>query len=147
MPPLRHKVGDVFDIEKSEVVAWVMKQPGFKEWAFSRLKNSGRFAYDAATGTWRGVPYKEVMEKVEWRNPDALRNSIGGRPIKFTNEAIGAMVAEHPGLSANKLAKATGNTYSTLADSLERARLAGLVEKREAGWYPVAPKIAVEDVD
>jgi len=56
MPTLRHARSDQpFSYDTSEVVAWVMAQPGFRRWLFERCKNTERIEYDAATGCWHGV--------------------------------------------------------------------------------------------
>ena len=57
MPPLHHTLPDQeFDIERSEVVAWLIAQPGFKQWVFERAKSTERIVYDGETGRWRGHP-------------------------------------------------------------------------------------------
>jgi hypothetical protein len=56
MPPLAHSVDGVpFSIDRSEAVAWIMAQPGFKDWVWNKARNSERIAYDKATGKWSGV--------------------------------------------------------------------------------------------
>lgn len=64
MPPLRHTLpGQPFDIDRSEVVAWIMAQSGFKQWVASKVLGSRRVAYDAATGKWSGVERREKRIK------------------------------------------------------------------------------------
>ena len=55
MPPLRHKVGDEFDIMRSEVAAWLCEQPSIRQYAFDIAHAAGVIVYDAGTGEWRGV--------------------------------------------------------------------------------------------
>lgn len=57
MPPLHHTLpGQAFDMDKSEVVKWIMAQPDFKNWLFNRAACTRRIVYDPATGTWSGHP-------------------------------------------------------------------------------------------
>lgn len=57
MPPLYHTLpGSEFDPEKSEVVNWMIAQPGFRLWLFSRMQNSERIAFDPQARKWHGVP-------------------------------------------------------------------------------------------
>ena len=56
MPPLKHsRLGEAFDIERSEVVKWILAQPGVKDWVWRRAMHTKHVEYDAATGTWHGV--------------------------------------------------------------------------------------------
>lgn len=56
MPPLHHTLpGEAFDADKSEVIAWMIARPGFKNWLFHRMTHSERIEYDAASGCWHGV--------------------------------------------------------------------------------------------
>lgn len=144
MPPLRHKVGEVFDIEKSEVVKWLMEQPNFKKWVFARIYGAGRIVYDAATGTWSGVPYEDVLKNAVWNQP-AGADRKGGRPVTVTTKMVAGLVKASPGLSAYELSKPCGISPGTLANALKRAQVAGLVEKRETKWYPKS--VEVVDVE
>ena len=58
MPLSRHTVGEFFDIDRSEVVAWIMAQPGFKLWVFEKAKNTERIVFDRESMGWRGVQRK-----------------------------------------------------------------------------------------
>lgn len=60
MPELKHKVGDgEFDITKSEVVQWLIRQPDVLKCLFDTVRRHGYvdqvIVYDAENGTWRGV--------------------------------------------------------------------------------------------
>lgn len=56
MPPLPHSVdGQPFDIEKSEALAWIMAQPGIKDWIWERAKTTERIVFDKETRRWKGV--------------------------------------------------------------------------------------------
>lgn len=57
MPPLPHSVaGQVFDIENSEVVKWLISQPQLKQWIFDKAVGSERIKYNGESGLWCGVP-------------------------------------------------------------------------------------------
>lgn len=60
MPPLIHKHPDKeYDIEKSELVSWLIDQPEIKDWLVGYLKGLKDYVeYDSKTGCWVGVNYK-----------------------------------------------------------------------------------------
>jgi hypothetical protein len=56
MPALHHsKTGEVFDIENSEVAAWLTSQPDIMQKIFDLATRKGVIVYDAASKTWRGA--------------------------------------------------------------------------------------------
>lgn len=60
MPELRHSVSDgEFDITKSEVVQWLIRQPDVLSFLFETVRRKGYaeqlIVYDPGRGTWRGV--------------------------------------------------------------------------------------------
>ena len=59
MPPLYHKLpGEVFDIEKSEVVKWLVQQPEILNYIFNQIKGKNPYiVYNSTTGKWRGIDY------------------------------------------------------------------------------------------
>jgi len=62
MPPLHHTVpGEEFDIEKSEVVKWLVGQPEILNYVINRIKGgkgqSPYIVYNSGTETWQGVDY------------------------------------------------------------------------------------------
>lgn len=64
MPPLRHRIdGEPYDIMKSEVMDWIVKQPEVRQWLYDKVadKTGGRMPefikYDSEKGTWQGVDY------------------------------------------------------------------------------------------
>lgn len=58
MPPLYHTIpNEMFDIEKSEVVQWLIKQPDILNYVVNRIKSSGLIIYDSQSGVWEGVDY------------------------------------------------------------------------------------------
>ena len=58
MPRLRHSVpGEPFDIDKSEVAAWLVSQPEIRQAVFDLAKESGKIIFDSETRTWVGVDY------------------------------------------------------------------------------------------
>lgn len=60
MPPLYHKLpGEDFDIRKSRVIWWLVKQPELLEYVWNRIKQSGAVKYDSQTGKWQGIDFQE----------------------------------------------------------------------------------------
>ena len=60
MPPLYHKLPDEeFDIRKSRVIWWLVKQPELLEYVWNRIKQSGAVQYNPQTGKWQGVDFQE----------------------------------------------------------------------------------------
>lgn len=58
MPPLRHSIpGEEFDIKKSEVVKWLLRNPAILNYVWNNIKQSGVVEYNPKTGTWKGVDY------------------------------------------------------------------------------------------
>lgn len=58
MPPLRHSVpGEPFDIRKSEVVQWLVRQPEILQYIFDRAHDTGSIVYDPETERWCGADY------------------------------------------------------------------------------------------
>ena len=57
MPPLFHNDPDalLFDINQSEVVKWLVAQPGMKLYVFERAKDAGAIVFDRETRKWRGA--------------------------------------------------------------------------------------------
>lgn len=61
MPPLYHKLPDAeFDINKSEVAQWLIKQPEILSYVVNRLKaGTSYIIYNPVTGKWQGADYEE----------------------------------------------------------------------------------------
>lgn len=65
MPKLRHKVGEgEFDITKSEVVQWLVKQPDILQYIFNKVfhgpnNDNALIVYNPERGTWQGVDYAD----------------------------------------------------------------------------------------
>lgn len=60
MPPLYHTLpGEKFELEKSEVVKWLISQPDLLDFIFDRVKKHGHIIYNPETGKWHGVDYDE----------------------------------------------------------------------------------------
>nr|DAO88789.1 MAG TPA: hypothetical protein [Caudoviricetes sp.] len=58
MPPLYHKIPNQdFDIRKSRVIWWLIKQPDVLNGIWNEVKQSGNIKYDSATGKWQGVDF------------------------------------------------------------------------------------------
>ena len=62
MPELKHKSeNEEFNIEKSEVVKWIISQPAVQQYIFNRVTNNGKnklITYNKDKGTWVGVDYE-----------------------------------------------------------------------------------------
>lgn len=149
MPPLRHKVGDPFDIEQSEVVAWLLRQPELKQWLFNKVSDTRRIVYDEATGTWSGAPFRPIQKGwKEKRIMDGWVPGTGGRPKRFKDEEILAML---DGRSSGELAKAKDCSRTTMHTILCRLRDEGkAVCGEDRGWRRVedqTPKPTVEVVE
>jgi len=55
MPPLTHG-SDPYDIMKSDVAAWLTKQPGVLQVLFNAVRNSGLIKFDPDSKTWQANP-------------------------------------------------------------------------------------------
>jgi hypothetical protein len=60
MPPLWHfpPNGQPFDVMKSEVVQWMLKQPEIAQTVFNMAKRHGMIVYDLESKTWRGIRWR-----------------------------------------------------------------------------------------
>lgn len=149
MPPLRHTVGETFDMEKSEVVAWLMALPQLKQWLFSKISGTGRIVFDEKTGTWSGAPYRQPLRGFkEWNEVARATGARGGRPKKFEDEALLA-VMDRP-LSVAELA-----ALMNCSRPMMKARLKKLVTEKKvvihdfpgSPVYERWPAVMVEDVE
>lgn len=65
MPKLYHTLpGHDFDVNKSEVLNWLIQQPEVLSFLFSRIPKAKDYKnpamkYDAGTGLWCGVDFEE----------------------------------------------------------------------------------------
>lgn len=60
MPSLYHSIpGAPFDIRKSEVVQWLVKNPDILNYIWNNIKNSGAVVFDSKSGKWQGVDYDD----------------------------------------------------------------------------------------
>lgn len=60
MPPLPHALqGEEFNIKKSEVVKWLLAQPGVMNFVFNKMSVYKIIKYNQATGKWQGVDYED----------------------------------------------------------------------------------------
>ena len=60
MPTLHHTLPEEeFDIKKSEVVQWLIKQPEILQYISNRIMGNGSayIKYNSETGKWEGVDY------------------------------------------------------------------------------------------
>lgn len=60
MPPLYHTLpNEKFDIRKSRVIWWLMKQPEILQKIFDLAANRKMIYFDKETGKWQGVDFDE----------------------------------------------------------------------------------------
>lgn len=63
MPPLTHsRVGEAFDITKSECAQWMAAQPDLMQYLFNEAKNHGYIRYDPKQNCYVGIEYEEGLE-------------------------------------------------------------------------------------
>jgi hypothetical protein len=67
MPPLRHKLGEVFDVNTSEVIAWLVRQPKVRQYLFQTCSGNDLIVFDAVSRTWRGKDYKPAAPAEGYR--------------------------------------------------------------------------------
>lgn len=143
MPPLRHKVGEVFDIEKSEVAKWVVEQPGFRSWMVNKVKNSGCIVYDPETGCWSGVPFTVRDPKDRKKKIGSLTPNKGGRPRSFDYAVLLNAIAE-----GKDPYEAVAVGRGTVWCALKTLKKEGKIEQTPQGWRVlVASKPAIEVVE
>lgn len=59
MPPLFHKLpGEDFNLIKSRVLWWLVKQPEVLKYIWDIVKQSGAIVYDASSGKWSGINFQ-----------------------------------------------------------------------------------------
>ena len=59
MPALAHKnKNGEFDVKKSEVCNWLVKQPDIAQKVFNMAMNNRVIKFDSETGKWQGVDYE-----------------------------------------------------------------------------------------
>lgn len=64
MSPLYHTIpGQDFWYSESEVLKWIADQPLLLDWLKDQLNSAGYITYDATTGKWTGVDYKNEVAK------------------------------------------------------------------------------------
>ena len=64
MPPLFHSLPEEpFDILKSRVLWWLVKQPDVLNFIWNRVKQSGDVVYDPDTGKWVGVDFNPESDE------------------------------------------------------------------------------------
>ena len=60
MPPLFHRLpNEEYDVQKSEVISWLIRQPEVMNYVWNNIKSSGAIKYDHSTGKWTGVEYEK----------------------------------------------------------------------------------------
>ncbi|HIT90585.1 MAG TPA: hypothetical protein IAC41_09230 [Candidatus Merdenecus merdavium] len=58
LPPSYHKLpGQEYDVNKSEAVQWLIKQPPILEFVWDQLKQSDEITYNPETKKWQGANY------------------------------------------------------------------------------------------
>lgn len=57
MPPLKHRLPDgTFDLDRSEAVQWLIKQPEILNHVFDMCRNAGAIVFE--NERWRGINSK-----------------------------------------------------------------------------------------
>jgi len=60
MPPLYHTIpGKQFDIQKSEVIQWLINQPEILNWMWNNVKQSKDVVFNPESGTWQGADFED----------------------------------------------------------------------------------------
>lgn len=146
MPELVHNLsgesGDKkFDIMKSEVAAWLVEQPGIRQFVFNKIREAGMIAYDGETGTWKGVGTENYKRQA----------STGGRPSLFSADMIIAALTEAGGKgmenrSIRKLMTARGMSENTYYRLRGIAQAAGKIELSSQGSWRVVDVNRAPDV-
>lgn len=54
MPELKHKSGEKFDLNDSEVIRWLWEQPEIKQKIFDMANQQKVIVYDPVRKTWKG---------------------------------------------------------------------------------------------
>lgn len=153
MPLLRHRVqGEEYDVEKSELVAWMMRQPGFKEWVFKRMESTGRLVFDRETGLWHGVPKGARGAVRREVDPERKRYDRAGRPPKYGMERFEAVwpVAVTEAVQMGELFKRAVAIEPAMTDPTWRRLVARAVEQKKVArvddegkvYYYAAPQPA-----
>ena len=63
MPAMAHHKGGVpFDVNSSDVIAWLCAQPRIRQYLFDTCRGNGLIVFDQASGTWSGADYKPKFE-------------------------------------------------------------------------------------
>ena len=57
--------GQAYDIERSQVIRWLVSQPQLQAYLFERMATGGAIVFDAETGIWRGSDTPEITAKNE----------------------------------------------------------------------------------
>ncbi len=58
MPKLKHRNGSDYDISKSEVCKWLIRQPEIQQKVFDMAMNAKVIAFDVQSKEWKGVDYE-----------------------------------------------------------------------------------------
>jgi len=91
MPLKKHAMGDgPFEIDKSELLSWVMSAPGFKVWLYYQVIHTGRVQFNKEAGGWVGMPKVEKAPKPEKqaRREAGEQVSMGGRPPLWSRSEV-----------------------------------------------------------
>lgn len=60
LPPSYHTIpGQEFDVNKSEVINWLIEQPEILNYLWNNIKQSSYVFYDSETGTWTGIDWED----------------------------------------------------------------------------------------
>lgn len=60
MPPLHHTIpGKQFDIQKSEVIQWLINQPEILNWMWNNVSQSKDVVFNPESRTWQGADFED----------------------------------------------------------------------------------------
>lgn len=153
MPPLRHKVGDEFDFEKSEVVGWLWEQPEVRQYLFGRMKTLGLIVYDPESGTWAGCPGATATERAAGRPKEPPEGVRAAQAREISRSVILYLKRATPiePMAFSRLHRALLMTVNVTKAGLEQVLLDmvndGMVVRGPFGYYLPADALQSESLD
>ncbi len=113
MPVLRHSFSsdtEPFDIDKSEVVKWLLSHPGLKQAAFDYFAEMGFMNFDKETKTWAGDSVRDPITPDEKSRIIASRQA--GETVKKMSESeFHSLIKDIPGISDAGVRAGTIHSY------------------------------------
>lgn len=135
MPALRHKPGKQYRVEDSEVVAWLVKQPGVLEWLWNRVAKTGIIAFNDELGAWQGIGREAALARYESSGKGRPSKwSITGMLSVFSSEAVKAGGGKVSNAYWRKVMATAGMPDNTYYRLRKLAEAAGRVVNVEGQW-------------